>query len=627
MQDRKVAMGNKDSTSYYPLFFTIVFLIILFQYSFAGVEAIFYDLRTRLDIGARDQQNIVFVTMDEESEEFLGETYPYTYIGHKRLLERLLLDRPAALVYVVGFLQPESLVERENMEAFRRLARGYIQEGGIFRIATSMDSWGEYLPPEELRDLGYSLGIINVDNMAFAKDDVARRAIINVSGEDSVHLWVANRFREKQGRDALTVNDINGAYYLRDADATFTLFRYPFSTVEGNQSLSVIPFHRAQVGNFPDGFFEDKIVVIGSSYISNAQDFVLTPFNTERYESLRLFVHGAIIDAFVQNKTVSPLPMELSFSFSVIIAIILSFAISRLRPTRGLVVTISILLLVLFVAYLLFVWFGYWLYVSHLILTVFLVYYIWVPFRAIGEYQRRYAIQEETKLLKKVENLKQNFISLMSHDLKTPVAKIAGIADVMKQKYKDNLEVKKDLEMVGDATRELNGFITSILDLTKIESQDLTLNKVSKDINKVIENVIDTYKFESAKNKIQIQQELAPLYPIKMDLNLIKRVISNLVENAIKYSGQGTRIIIRSWDDEKWVYIEVEDNGPGIAEADLEHIFDRFYRVKNDVSHKVKGTGLGLYLVKYFVELHGGEISVSSQLGQGTKFTVKLLNE
>ena len=83
-------------------------------------------------------------------------------------------------------------------------------------------------------------------------------------------------------------------------------------------------------------------------------------------------------------------------------------------------------------AYFLFSVFGWWIKLSHIILSIFVVYYIWVPFRAIEEYQTRYAIQEEAKLLKQVDNLKQNFISLMSHDLKTPVAKIAGIADILK---------------------------------------------------------------------------------------------------------------------------------------------------------------------------------------------------
>ena len=126
---------------------------------------------------------------------------------------------------------------------------------------------------------------------------------------------------------------------------------------------------------------------------------------------------------------------------------------------------------------------------------------------------------------------------------------------------------------------------------------------------------------------MQVKKQLAPLYPIEIDFTLITRVISNLVENAIKYSGPGTIVEVNTWDDEKWVYIEIKDNGVGIPEEELSNIFEKFYRIKNDANHSIKGTGLGLYLVKYFVELHGGTISVDSIAGKETKFLVKLANQ
>ena len=107
----------------------------------------------------------------------------------------------------------------------------------------------------------------------------------------------------------------------------------------------------------------------------------------------------------------------------------------------------------------------------------------------------------------------------------------------------------------------------------------------------------------------------------------MKRVISNLVENAIKYSGQNSQVNLKTWDDEKWVYIEVKDSGKGISLDDLGHVFEKFYRVKNDANIKIKGSGLGLYLVKYFVELHEGEIVPSSVVGEGTSFLIKLRNK
>jgi len=616
-----------DFSKYYPLIFTIVFVVILFQYSFSSLEAIFYDLRVKYDIGISYRDNIVVITMDEESDQFLGENFPYTYATHSRMVKRLLKDKPAIINYIVNLQEPDSERGMKWLGDLSDQIGNFTKEGGAFRFGTSMDVWGEQLPPKGLRDFGYSMSLINQDNSVFSKDDVTRRALLNISGFESLHLWTANQYRKRRGEEEIDAQTINGSYYVRESDATFTLYRYYTNPEEDKGRIKKIPFHRVMVGNFPKGFFTDKIVLIGHSYISNASDYVLTPYNTEDYRASKLFIHAEIIQSLIQNKTVVQIPRKVSNFLAILIAIVLSIVISRIRPTAGLGITLLMMVGIILVAYLLFCLFGLWLYVTHLILTVFVVYYIWVPFRAIGEYQRRYAIQEETKLLKKVENLKQNFISLMSHDLKTPVAKIAGMADVVLRKYGSEEDINKNLNSIIDSTKELNNFITSILDLTKIESRDVTLNLVSKDINQVVTTIVDSLKYEAANKEITVETELAPLYPIQFDLNLLKRVLSNLIENAIKYSGERTTVSVKTWDDESWVYVEIKDNGVGIPEEDLENIFEKFYRVKNDASHTIKGSGLGLYLVKYFVDLHGGDISAESAFGEGTTFLIKLKNE
>lgn len=626
----KEKSSNKsfDFSRYYPLFFTVIFVIILFQYSFSTLESIFYDLRVKYDLGINHNNDIILVVMDEESDEFLGETYPYTYASHYHLFERISKDRPRVVNYFVNLSEPETPLDKENLSRFKGSISSFISGGGIFRFGTDMDAWGEQLPPEGLRSFGYSLSLINVDNAAFAKDDVSRRAILNFSGEDSLHLWTANEYRKFLGLKEISAKDFQGSYYLREADATFALYRFYTSPLEKNNKITRIPFHSVRVGNFPDNFFKDKIVLIGPSYISNTSDYVLSPFDKENIRSSKLSLHAIIIQALIQGKTVYQLPKIVTYVLCVIVAIFLSFMISWLKPTHGLLITVGVMMGSLFMSYLLFVVAGIWLYVTHLVLSVFVVYYIWVPFRAIGEYQRRFAIQEETKLLKKVENLKQNFISLMSHDLKTPVAKIAGLADnMLNQRQFSSDDGERNLQAIVDSTKELNKFITSILDLTKIESRNLTLNMVNKDINNTIETVVNNLKFEASNKNIEVKSNLGPLYPIQFDPNLMNRVLSNLIENAIKYSGEGSKVSVETYDDEKWVYINIQDNGVGIPAGDIENIFEKFYRVKNDASHSIKGTGLGLYLVKYFVELHGGTITVSSEMGQGTQFQIKLKNE
>ncbi len=618
-----------EYSSLYPLFFTVVFILILIQYSFFSLDAIFYDLWIRFDFIPKTSQEVVMVVMDEESDQFLGENYPYTYASHHRLIQKVLADKPKGMGYLVPLeVEPDSLVEQRYVTEIRQLVQNFQRtEKGFFRFGTKFEMmFGEVLPVDELRSLGYSTAFLFQDTQVFARDGVIRRASLNISGEDSFHLWIANKWRESQGLEKLEANNFAGATYNPEADATFAMFKYRQSPlVEGN--YQIIPYHRVVTGNYSEGFFKDKLVLVGARYISNGDDFALTPFNKDEARSSKLAVHANIIQAMANGSTIIPVPDILTQSFSVLIAVILSFFISKVQPTKGLLITITLMLGTFAFGYFAFMSFGLWFKLSHMILGIFVVYYIWVPFRAIEEYQTRYAIQEEAKLLKQVDNLKQNFISLMSHDLKTPVAKIAGIADILRIQYPNVPQQKELLDNIVQATKELNSFITSILDLTKIESQNLTLRKESKDINKVIESIVEKLRFEAEVQEMQIELELAPLYPIQVDSVLMNRVMSNLIENAIKYAGKNKTISVKTWDDAQWVYVEIKDNGVGIKSDDIAHIFDKFYRVKNDSTHAIKGSGLGLYLVKYFIELHSGTISAESQQGVGTTFTIKLKNE
>ncbi len=623
----KIKKLKIDLSDYYPLFFTLIFVTILFQYPLASLESIFYDLRVRMDFGIKPTPEIVIVTMDEESDDYLGDTYPYTYATHSRFLQRLLSSKPKIINYFSRM--PEVTPDDQPyFNDFKKSLKEFDAKGGKVDFATELDETiGEILPPEGLRDFDYSLAQINIDNNTFAKDDVVRRAIFNVTGEESLHLHTANQYRAMIGKNIINVPDVLGAYYNDEADANFVLFRYASSPIYSDFKYKTIPYHRVLVGNFNPDIFKDKIVLIGPNYISQRDNFYLTPFNQEEYKAPKLIIHADIIDSFIQNKTIKMIPRVVSNVLAFVLGIILSILISRLKPKDGLIITILMLVSILVFSYLLFVLMGFWLYTAHLVVTVFVVYYIWIPFRAIGEYQRRFAIQEEAKILKKVEKLKQNFLSLMSHDLKTPVAKIAGVADNLYHQNSNSPDIREKSQLIIDSTKELNKFISSILDLTKIESSNFGLNKVSKDVNSLVETVVKDLNFSASQKEVVVKKELSPLYPIEMDATLITRVISNLVENAIKYSGQGSTVEVKTWDDEKWVYVEIKDNGAGIPPEEISNIFEKFYRIKNDANHAIKGSGLGLYLVKYFVELHGGIISVESILGKETKFLVKLPNQ
>jgi signal transduction histidine kinase len=618
-------LSKLDWNTWYPFIFTIGFIFILFQYSFSTFDAVFYDLWHRLNIIKKSNHEVVLVTLEEESDQFLGDVIPYSYATHLRMLDKLLVDNPAGIVYLLNFSEPSTEVEQNFMQNFADELQKFREKNGFVRLQKEIAPWGAIVPPPALEPLGYSLAMINTDTEDFSRDGVSRKIILSVGGEDALPLWVANAYQARNSEKKIEASMLRGAFYNINADAYFSYFNYLNSSLTSDGNYLKIPFHRVTNGTFPPGTFKDKIVLIGSEYSSNSEDYVLTPFSkVER--SPKVNVYAAMVTSLIRGKTISMLPAWVGYLLALVISTWLSLIVSKVNPSRGLSFTIGAIVVNIVFAYLLFNVFSYWLKIAHIILSVFVVYYIWVPFRAIAEYQSRFAIEEEAKLLKRVDKLKQNFISLMSHDLKTPVAKIAGIVDLLKMKFQYTGEQKKLLDNVEVATTELNNFINSILDLTKVESQSLQLNIANKDINQLIEPIVDKLKFEAEQKNIEMETELAPLYPISIDVVLFNRIISNLVENAIKYAGHGKTVKVTSWDDSDWVYVEVKDNGAGMSEEDQKLIFEKFYRIKNDTSHSIRGSGLGLYLVKYFVELLGGTISVESTLGAGTKFLLKFKN-
>ena len=608
---------TKKISDYYPLIFTVIFIFVIIQYSFTVLDTIFYDTWLNSDFFNKNSDEYVLVTLDEESDRFLGETYPYTYASHLRALEKIVREKPKAVGYLAEFPNKLSNLESQNKDRLDNFLLENRDQGIKFFRGVQEEEFiindKNALFEQAIFPMADSFG------RKFSRDQIVRRVVLNKSGENTLQFKMAMYLA---GTEDKAPNSVKGSYYDRLSDSTYSLFKY------NKGRYQEIPFHRVVVGFYPEGFFKNKIVLVGSDYLSKPDDYRLTPFDktgATRMASLQIYAHQ--IQSLKQERLVSTQPNWLSKLIAIMLAVILSLAISTMKPTKGLLLLFYFIVVVFLTSFVFFHIAGVWLNISYIVLSVFAVYYIWVPFRAIAEYQTRYAIEKEANILKKVDHLKQNFISLMSHDLKTPVAKIAGIADILKNQYQNTEQQTEALQNIINSTKELNQFISSILDLTKIESQNFNLQRTSKDINKIIEQVVDKLQYEVDQYKVSLDSELEPLYPINIDPVLIRRVISNLIENALKYSGEGSRVVVKSWDDENWVYVEVRDNGRGMSQENLQNIFEKFYRVKNDSVHAIKGSGLGLYLVKYFIELHQGTIEVESKLGEGTVFTIKLKNE
>ncbi len=222
--------------------------------------------------------------------------------------------------------------------------------------------------------------------------------------------------------------------------------------------------------------------------------------------------------------------------------------------------------------------------------------------------------------------LKSEFVSNVSHELKTPLALIRLFGETLElDQVKDPRQRKKFSRIIARESQRLSHLIENVLDFSKIDSGRKEYQFEEADLVKVVSSTLEAYKFYLLDQGFEFVVSL-PQKPIIMhiDKDALSQAVLNLLDNAEKYSKEGKYIGVEvsSRDGEAW--ISVEDRGPGISEPSLKRIFDQFYRSGDDFTRDVQGSGLGLTIVKHIVERHGGEIMVESEVGQGSRFTIKL---
>jgi signal transduction histidine kinase len=221
---------------------------------------------------------------------------------------------------------------------------------------------------------------------------------------------------------------------------------------------------------------------------------------------------------------------------------------------------------------------------------------------------------------------KSNFVANVSHELKTPLSLLSMFSEILELGLVDN-EAKKTeyYRIIRHESLRLNNVIDNILDFAKIEAGRKTYKFAESDMAQVIENVLSSYRYQITNSGFDVQTNLKPgLPPVVIDRQAMAQAISNLVDNAIKYSRDVKQLSIKTETRGSDLSIEVADHGIGIPSAEQAKVFEKFYRVGNGLVHDVKGSGLGLSLVKHIIEAHKGTISVESDVGKGSRFTILL---
>jgi len=224
--------------------------------------------------------------------------------------------------------------------------------------------------------------------------------------------------------------------------------------------------------------------------------------------------------------------------------------------------------------------------------------------------------------IKKLENMRSQFVANVSHELKTPLTSIKGFAETLR--YVEDPETReKFLNIINDEAERLSRLISDILTLSQIE-QTRSIKDDPVDVSGSISQVVMLVKNSADKKKIRLVTSGDKIQGLYGDPDLFKQMLINLVDNAVKYSGEGSEVVISTRMEDGSGIISVSDNGIGIPKEHLERLFERFYRVDAARSREQGGTGLGLAIVKHIVLRFKGTIDVDSEPGRGSTFTVKL---
>ncbi len=229
--------------------------------------------------------------------------------------------------------------------------------------------------------------------------------------------------------------------------------------------------------------------------------------------------------------------------------------------------------------------------------------------------------------VKKISKRKSDFISSVSHELRTPLTSVKGYSAILLAGKLGKLpeEVQIRLEKINRHTDELVHLVNNLLDIARIESGRVMMERKPCNLNNILQEVFDLLIVQAKEKEIELDANIAAdTVDVFVDSGQIRRVFINIIGNALKFTPSKGKITVQSRKLDRKIQIDITDTGCGIPEEARESIFEEFYRVDNAINQQVKGTGLGLALVKHIIEAHGGNIWVESRMGHGSTFSFTL---
>ncbi|MBF0122498.1 MAG: PAS domain-containing protein [Candidatus Omnitrophica bacterium] len=249
-------------------------------------------------------------------------------------------------------------------------------------------------------------------------------------------------------------------------------------------------------------------------------------------------------------------------------------------------------------------------------------------FRPDKEMVSLVVVMHDISGLKKYERMRSEFVANVSHELKTPLTSIRGYAETLRSGAIDDKEkAYRFVDIIDTQAKRLEALVSDVLSLSRVEAREAdrsVLELDAEDVSQLIEGAISVQR-NHIDDKRHIVEVVCPQeLKVLVDRGEIEHVFLNLIDNAIKFTPEGGRIMIRVMEEGAFVRIDVEDSGIGIDKVHIDRLFERFYRIDASRSRELGGTGLGLAIVKHVVQAHNGKISVTSLPGKGSTFSVFL---
>ncbi len=230
--------------------------------------------------------------------------------------------------------------------------------------------------------------------------------------------------------------------------------------------------------------------------------------------------------------------------------------------------------------------------------------------------------------LTKLDERKSEFLSTVSHELRSPLTPIKSCIELMLNGTYGSIPDKQRtrLEMALASVNDEARLVGNLLDLVRIQENRVTLDLERGNVLDVVRSAVQVFEYDAGKKHIELQTNLSTKGTFRtfLDKGKVKQIVTNLISNAINFTPENGVIVVSISSDKEWITVQVKDNGIGVPEEEQEKIFDRFYQVDSSSTRKVGGTGIGLNIVKEYVEMHGGQVWVQSEEGKGSTFTFTL---